>query len=293
MKRILRQFIGPDDLIAWTIVIVFFLVSAFLFSGTAHKSILWSLAIIALMVLIALSIKTILESLQGLPYMGAISGVLTNGPELVCVIVGTFLTRDMLFAASTPLGSNFINPFMLICASLITLSFPVMMKTSPKRTWSVIFITAFLAAAFFLVPAPLSHVTPLTTDQIRFIWLVAAVIASAVLLLFFLHHEVHEREPAGISRWWILPALLILTISGYFLDYAVGQASLFSKAPKGVIGFFVLSFLSSWPEFKATTGLLKKKRVTGAINNILVSNLTNILLGILAVVLGLLLHLKS
>jgi cation:H+ antiporter len=81
----------------------------------------------------------------------------------------------------------------------------------------------------------------------------------------------------------MFPAIVVLIAAGYFLDPVVSFASDQSHAPKGVIGFFVLATLSSWPEFKSCLALLNRKKYLAAILNITVSNITNIWLAIAGV----------
>ena len=64
--------------------------------------------------------------------------------------------------------------------------------------------------------------------------------------------EEHTFKPG----YWLMPAILILTVSGYYLDPIVSFAAHHSHAPKGVIGFIVLATLTSWPEFKSCLALL-------------------------------------
>ncbi len=67
-----------------------------------------ALRVVLVMVVIGISIEVIIESLKGVKGLGTITGFITNGPELVCLIVG-LVAGDILFAASTPLGSNFMK----------------------------------------------------------------------------------------------------------------------------------------------------------------------------------------
>ena len=47
-----------------------------------------------------------------------------------------------------------------------------------------------------------------------------------------------------------------------------------------MIGFFVLSALTSWPEFKSCISLFRRGKPLAAVLNITVSNITNIWLAI-------------
>jgi len=82
---------------------------------------------------------------------------------------------------------------------------------------------------------------------------------------------------------WLLPAIIVLTGAGYFLDPVVSFAATHSHAPKGVIGFVVLATLTSWPEFKSCIILLKRGNRLAAILNITVSNITNLWLAAIGI----------
>ena len=84
-------------------------------------------------------------------------------------------------------------------------------------------------------------------------------------------------------KHWLLPAVILLIGAGYLLDGVVSFAAEHSRAPKGVIGFFVLATLTSWPEFKSCLSLLNRGKILAAVLNITVSNVTNIWLAILGV----------
>jgi cation:H+ antiporter len=95
---------------------------------------------------------------------------------------------------------------------------------------------------------------------------------------------VEDDETEGLkSLWPIIPAICVLITAGYFLDPIVTFASEQSKAPKGVIGFFILASLSIWPEFKTCLVFMNRRKYQSAILNIIVSNITNIWLAILGV----------
>jgi len=92
----------------------------------------------------------------------------------------------------------------------------------------------------------------------------------------------------GLPRWVLLPAVSALLVAGYFLDPVVSFTAEASHAPKGIIGFFVLAALTSWPEFRSCLGLLRRGRTNSAVLNITVSNITNLWLAALGVAVHLL-----
>ncbi len=63
--------------------------------------------------------------------------------------------------------------------------------------------------------------------------------------------------------FWLIPAIIGLTVSGYCLDPVVSFAAIHSHAPKGVIGFVVLATLTSWPEFKSCLATAQQRETTG------------------------------
>ncbi len=283
MKTFFMDSIGRLDLLCWCLVIVFFSGCAFLFKGNFSASLLAALGVVFVMLLIGLSIEIIIEALKGVRGLGTITGFITNGPELICLIAG-LVAGDILFASSTPLGSNFMNPLLLASAALVTGSFCAVFRTNWRYTIVCLLLTAGFAVVFYVLPQ-------------RFFWLWTIIGAISMLVLFLKRPE--ELEPGDesgqgeqesmkvesmmIPGWAIVPASILLILAGYFLDPVVSYASLQSHAPKGVIGFFVLATLSSWPEFKCCLGLLRRGRYLSAILNITVSNITNIWLAIAGV----------
>lgn len=265
----MKSSIGRLDLVCWTMVILFFCSSAVIFDGDFKNSFMASAGVVLVMILIGLSIEVLIETLSSLKGIGTITGFITNGPELVCLIVGLFM-GDVLFAASTPLGSNFINPVLLVAASVICRVFSKTMNVNLRYSLTCIFSTAALAVSFYFLPS-----------QFRIGWIAAAGIISVLLFLIRPHEEAADSdENETINLWYMVPATLVLISAGYFLDPVVSFASLQSHAPKGIIGFFVLATLSSWPEFKCCLGLLHRKKYLAAILNITVSNITNIWLAV-------------
>ena len=77
-------------------------------------------------------------------------------------------------------------------------------------------------------------------------------------------------------------------VAGYFLDPVVSLTAEASHAPKGLIGFVVLAALTSWPEFRSCLTLLRRRRPLSAVLNVTVSNLTNLWLAGVGVVVYLL-----
>lgn len=273
MKNFLFNSIGRLDLIIWILVLAFFCGSALLFGGNINLAFIGASGVILEMVLIAIAIEIIIECLKKTKGIGTITGFITNGPEAVCLLVG-LIAGDIIFAASTPLGSNFMNPILLIIAALICRQFLKTFSTNKFFTITTLVTTAFLAAGFFIIPASLYK-----------IWLLAVMLVSVPL--FFLRpgeqKSSEEEEYSFKPTLWLLPAIIILTGAGYFLDPVVSFAATNSHAPKGVIGFVVLATLTSWPEFKSCLVLLKRGNRLAAILNITVSNITNLWLAAIGI----------
>lgn len=272
MKSFLMDSIGKLDLVVWCLVLVFFSGSALLFDGNLSMSFIGASAIIFEMLLIAMAVEIIIECLKNTKGIGTITGFITNGPEAICLIVG-LVAGDIIFAASTPLGSNFMNPILLGVAAIISGACIKIVKTKPIYTFCSIFFTATFAAGFFALPEKL------------YVWWIIGVLALTIPLFIMRPHEEEEPEE-GYSfnpKLWLIPAILLLTVAGYFLDSVVSFTAEHSKAPKGIIGFIVLSTLTSWPEFKSCLVLLKRNNYLGAILNIVVSNITNIWLAVIGV----------
>jgi len=273
LKDFLSDSIGRLDLIIWILVLAFFLGSSLLFGGNIHLAFIGASGIILEMVLISLAVEIIIECLKKNKGIGTITGFITNGPEAICLLVG-LIAGDVIFAASTPLGSNFMNPILLVIAALICHQFLNTFSTNRLYTVTTLGITGFLAASFFLLPL-----------SFYLAWLLTVLVVS--LILFFLRPKEqtnHGEEDYSFNpTLWLLPAILILTTAGYFLDPVVSFAALHSHAPKGVIGFVVLATLTSWPEFKSCLVLLKRGNRLAAILNITVSNITNLWLAAIGI----------
>lgn len=261
------------DLAAWALVLIFFIGSALLFTGNILLAAVGAAGIIVNMLCIGLAIEILIECLKNNKSIGTLTGFITNGPEAVCLLVGLAI-GDIIFAASTPLGSNFINPILLFIAAIICRQLIKTFATKRIYTLTTVSCTALFAGGFFfLQPAQYIY------------WLLACI---PVTLLLFFHRpkeeavtekEEHSFKPA----YWLMPAVLILTISGYCLDPIVTFAAHHSHAPKGLIGFIVLATLTSWPEFKSCLVLLKRGKPLAAILNITVSNITNIWLAAIGI----------
>ncbi|MDZ7666322.1 MAG: sodium:proton exchanger [Desulfotignum sp.] len=272
MKQFLVNSIGRIDMICWILVVVFFCTCAVLFNGDLNLSFIAAGGVVLVMIMIGLSIEVIIETLKKVRGLGTITGFITNGPELVCLVAG-LVVGDVLFAASTPLGSNFMNPVLLISAALVCRVFSKAMKTNWQYSLTCIVLTAGLAVSFYTIS--MAH---------HIYWMAAGLVITGILF-FKRPPEPAEQslEDVVIARWSIIPAVTVLIFAGYFLDPVVSFASEQSHAPKGVIGFFVLATLSSWPEFKSCLALLSRGKYLAAVLNITVSNITNIWLAIAGV----------
>ncbi|MBC8208038.1 MAG: sodium:proton exchanger [Desulfobulbaceae bacterium] len=271
MKQFLIDSIDHLDLVVWLLVISFFCTSAMFNNGNIQLAFIGAAGIIIEMMLISLSIEIIIESLKNKRGLGTLIGFITNGPEALCLLVGLWV-GDILFAASTPLGSNIMNPIMLLTAAIICGRLGSTAKSRPVYTLITIVITAILAVSFFFI------------EPSRYLlWLGVAVLATGILFTLRPHEVVCETDRAehvfspGV---WFPPALIILVSAGYFLDPVVSFAADQSNTPKGLIGFLVLATLTSWPEFKSCMSLLGRNRPVAAILNITVSNITNIWLAV-------------
>ena len=266
MKKLILSSVTQLDIVAWVLVLTFFCGSSLLFQGDLQLSFMGASGIIVVMMLIGLSIEIIIESIKHIKGIGTVTAFITNGPEALCLVVG-LIVGDVLFAASTPLGSNFMNPILLITATILCKMTLMTFKTKPLYSMVTIVSTASLAVSFFLIP-----------ESFYIYWL--AIAAILTVPLFFLRPDEGEEESDAMNhegaRRWLIPAILILLGTGYFLDLVVSFAAEHSKAPKGVIGFLVLASLTSWPEFKSCMALLGRRKPLAAILNITISNITNI-----------------
>ncbi|MBU0945159.1 MAG: sodium:proton exchanger [Proteobacteria bacterium] len=266
MKQLMLNSVNTLDLVVWLLVLAFFCGSSLFFHGNVQLSFIGACGIIVEMMIIGLSIEIIIESIKHIKGIGTITGFITNGPEALCLIAG-LAVGDVLFAASTPLGSNFINPILLLTAAIICGRTLQTFKTRPIYSLITILSTASLAIGFYLLDKSLYP-----------FWLLAALLVT--IPLFFFRPTEGEEESDEMyhpeARAWFFPAIILLCGAGFFLDPVVSFAAEHSKTPKGVIGFLVLATLTSWPEFKSCLALLSRNKPLAAILNITVSNITNI-----------------
>ena len=273
MKQLILQSLSRIDMVIWAFVILFFCGSSLLFDGDFNLSFIGAAGIIVEMLIISVSIEIIIEALKSRKGIGTITGFITNGPEALCLIVG-LAVGDILFAASTPLGSNFMNPLLLLTAAGLTGALGRVFGCRPRYTVLTMCVTIFFAVSFYLI------------DERSYPWWAVGGLTASVMMFLRRPEEVQEERqekahPSAVA--WLIPAILILIGTGYLLDPVVGFAAEHSKAPKGVIGFFVLAALSSWPEFKTCIALLNRGKTLEAILNITVSNITNIWLAVAGV----------
>ncbi len=271
MNLHLKRWIGKSDIFIWIAVVVFFFVSAIVNRGDIYLSLLAAGGVVVVMTLIGISIEVIIEIFRNVRKIGAVLGFITNGPEMVVLVVG-IVTGDVLFGVSTPLGSSAINPLMLILAALIS---GVSIKFF-KTLYSVLCIT------FTVILALLFYVFP---QDYYWIWILIGLPTTVLLFILIPKEEVLKEKPSSFSTWVVVPAITILFISGYFLDVVVEFAGNASNVPKGLIGFLVLATLSSWPEFKSTLVFFRKNKIRSAGVNIYVSNISNIWLAVIGVAL--------
>ena len=266
MKQLIISSVTRLDMVVWLLVLTFFCGSSLLFQGDIQLSFMGASGIIMEMMLIGLAVEIIIESIKHIKGIGTVTGFITNGPEALCLIVG-LVAGDVLFAASTPLGSNFMNPVLLLMAAVICGKSLETVTTHPLYSAITIGSTASLAVGFYMIP-----------ESMYLYWLSAALLITVPL--FFLRPGEGEEESDEMyhknARRWLIPAILLLFGTGYFLDPVVSFAAEHSKAPKGVIGFLVLASLTSWPEFKSCLALLSRNKPLAAILNITISNITNI-----------------
>jgi cation:H+ antiporter len=230
--------------------------------------------IVVIMFFVGASVEVLIETMKNVRGIGTLTGFLTNGPEMLVMVVG-LINDDILFAASTPLGSNYMNPVLLLAAALLTRHVMCVWRVSPSYFVTSLVLTALIAGGFFLLP---QATTP------YWIWV---IVALGVGILLFVKRpsedEQEEHQELAVHHWWFGPALLVLLAAGYALDPVVSFTSDNSHVPKGVIGFLVLATLTSWPEFKSTLALLRRRLCRGALLNIVVSNITNLWLAVAGV----------
>jgi cation:H+ antiporter len=269
----------PLDLVISLLVVVFFVTSALVSGGDVVRSVEGALLIMLVMLAVGASIEVIIESLRAMPGLGTAVGFITNGPEALVLVVG-LLGDDIIFAASTPLGSNFMNPIMLLSAGLVGGAFAAIFARHRGYTILTLLVSAVLAGGFFLLGVP------------QYLWWTLVTVPLSLVLFWRRPDDPADSETAdiGLPRWTAIPAVVLLVVAGYFLDPVVSLTAEASRAPKGVIGFVVLAALTSWPEFRSCLTLLRRRRTVSAVLNITVSNLTNLWLAAMGVVVYLLTH---
>ena len=255
----------PLDLVISGLVVLFFVGAAVLNGGDVPGSARGALLIMLVMFVVGAAIEVIIESLRDLPGLGTAVGFITNGPEALCLVVG-LVSGDLIFAASTPLGSNFMNPLMLLAAAITAGAVGLVGRGHRVFMTVTMVMTMTLAGVFFLL------------DKHHYLMWLAAVFAVTIALFCRRPADPAEEDPgeSGPKRWHAIPAVALLVVAGYTLDPVVDFTAERSHAPKGMIGFLVLAALTSWPEFRSSLTLLRRGRTTSAILNIAVSNLTNL-----------------
>lgn len=274
IRTYLRDSVDRIDFVVWGLVIVFFQVSAAVNGGDGPMSLLAALGIIAAMLLISTSIEVLIGTLRNMPGIGTLIGFITNGPEALVLLIG-LLDNDIIFASSTPLGSNPMNVLLFFLATTLTGTVAVVWARKVVYRYLVFIATIAIALSFYLIPVAMY-------SSWLIYWLIGVLAISGLIFATRPAEELPEEDVA-LSRIWMLPALAVLVGAGVLLDFVVSMASDVSMAPKGVIGFIVLSTMTSWPEFKSTLSLLRKDMPLAAFLNILVSNITNLWLACLGV----------
>ena len=272
MKKLLVESFQKLDFIIWGITLLFFIGSALLLWWNVNESFMWASWIIVLMFLVWFSIELILASLKNVKWVWKITWFITNWPEALVMIVW-LIWGNILFAASTPLWSNFVNPILLFLAILITWYFVKIKKFNHKLFFLFwFFLTAFFALLFMNI-----------SEEYYVYWLIFAFIAWVALFLKKhkeLEAEIETEDEEPVSKLYLPLWIVILLISWYFLDPVVNFTADASLAPKWIIWFLVLATLTSWPEFKSVIALLKRNKTLDAFENILISNITNLWLAV-------------
>lgn len=273
MKKLLFESIQKFDFIIWWITLLFFISSSIFFWWNINETFSWASWIIVLMFLVWFSIELILSALKNVKWIWKITWFITNWPEALVLIVW-LISWDILFAASTPLWSNVMNPILLLIAFISTGTFLIWKKdTNIKFFLFSFFITAFLALLFFVIP-----------QNYYLYWiLISFVISILIYNKKYDHNDIIDNVDS-VSKLYLPLWIIILLIAWYFLDPVVNFTAEASKAPKWIIWFLILSTLTSWPEFKSVIALLNRKKIHDSFINILVSNLTNLWLAIIWVI---------
>jgi cation:H+ antiporter len=278
MMHFVRKRVSGLDFASWLLVILFFGIATIVFHGVLSGTLLGAFGIVLLMLVITLSINTILDVMRNHPRAGEMAGYITNGPEALCVLVGLF-SHKLMFAVSVPIGSNFVNPLLLVLAIYLGRRSSELFQPKALLAGLTLLLTVVAAGLFYLG----------NTVEYRWGWAILALGAS----LLFYHMREHEDEPeeeeiAVEHPILLIPAIMLLVAAGYFLDPLVSFTAAESKLPEGIIGFLVLSFLSSWPEFRSSIALIQRDRLRSAFVNIYISNITNLWLAIAGTIIFLL-----
>lgn len=266
----------PLDAAIGVLVMLFFVANAWFRGGEIVLSLKGALLIMLVMFAVSVAIEVIIEALRNLRGLGTAVGFITNGPEALCLLVG-LLTGDIIYGASTPLGSNVMNPLMLLGAAMAVGVPAAILSQDRALTLTTLLVSAALAIVFFAL-----------WQSPTWLWLWFGVTLAVSVVLFIKRSKEPQKattaSPAGLKPWHAIPATVLLVGAGFCLDPAVRFTAEASGAPKGLIGFFVLAALTSWPEFRSCLTLLRRGRATSAVLNITVSNLTNLWLAILGIV---------
>ncbi len=277
MLYYVRKWIGRLDIFIWIAVLIFFLSFSFVKErGDFMMTVVASLGVILVMLFVGISIEVIIDVLRNVRGLGTILGFLTNGPETVVLIAGV-MAGDALFGSSTPLGSSVINPIMLFAAALVTGMTIKLLKAKSIYGMLCIIFTIGVSLLFYLLP-----------EKNYLTWALVALFITSFFFLVRPREQKKRDDPSDTPFWFIVPATALLFIAGYYLDPAVEFARQVSGVPKNLIGFLVLATLSSFPEFKSCLVLFREGQVKSASINIFVSNITNIWLAIIGVVIYLL-----
>lgn len=278
MKNILYNSLSKLDIISWTAVILFFTLSSLFLWWNILYSFWWAILIIVLMFFVWFSIELMLEILKDKKWIWKISWFITNWPEALVVLIW-LISWDILFASSTPLWSNIMNPLLLILAIILFWKIINFKKFWYKLFFTIWFlILALLAISFFVIP-----------ENYYIYW---AIIWLVFSIYFFSkkydNQDIQQKEDEEtwnkISNIYLVLAFIVLLISWYYLWPVLEFTSEVSAVSKWIIWFFVLSFLTSWPEFKSIISLLKRQKILASFENILVSSITNIWLAIIWIV---------
>ena len=265
MKKLLFESLHKLDFVIWAITLLFFIWSWLMMWGDVNESFLWASWIIVLMFLVWFSIELILSALKNVKWIWKITWFITNWPEALVLVVW-LISWNVLFAASTPLWSNVMNPILLLAALLITWTFLILKDFKYKLFFILWFIlTALIATVFFQIK-----------ESYYIYWIIFSFAISIYLFTRKFEHTELVEDTETVSKLYLPLWIIILLISWYFLDPIVNFTAEASKAPKWVIWFIVLATLTSWPEFKSVLSLLKRKKTLDAFINILVSNITNL-----------------